>query len=507
MKTFRFPYRKTAVNALSELRHRRPEYWEKLGERMALNLFRYTAETVPAYRRFLKKHGVNPRNVRSINDVTALPCTDKRSYIRQFRFPDLFPKGGFQRITTISATSGSSGKATYFPRGEAQDAQYEYIAELFLRNQFGAHEKQTLGIIGFGLGIWIGGIFTYKAFNRIAARGYPLTLAPVGSSIEVYLTTLRDVGHFFDQVLLMGYPPFVKDVIDAGDRMGIRWSKYRLKILTAAEGFSESFREYLVKRAHLSRPFSDIVNIYGTVELGTMAHETSLANLIRHLASRKPDIAKTLFGHAGRLPTLAQYHPYLVYFQQEGEEVVATGYGSAIPLIRYRFPDRGGVISFSQMVDRLRQCGVDIFHEARRSRIAGEILKLPFVHIFEREENSVVVRGVNIYAEHIREALLRRPRFRKLLTGRFTMMKREDRLLNEYFALYVELREETAVKKTLRREIEEEVARTMRMWSSEYNDQYRVAPTRMHPRVSLHPYGHPRYFPRTGKQRWALREP
>ncbi|MBI4272655.1 hypothetical protein HY621_02280, partial [Candidatus Uhrbacteria bacterium] len=198
-QSFRAPHKKKA------------EYWEERGERMVMRLFRYVAKTVPAYQQLLRTHNIDPKKIKTVGDFKNLPIIDKESYLRKFDFIDLFPNRDISQATTISATSGSTGEPFYFPRGEEQDLQYEYVAEQFLKNQFEIHRKKTLGIIGFGLGIWIGGIFTYKVFNKIASKGNRLTLAPVGPSKEHYLRMINKFGDMYDQIILMGYPPFIKD--------------------------------------------------------------------------------------------------------------------------------------------------------------------------------------------------------------------------------------------------------------------------------------------------------
>lgn len=487
---------------LDALRQKPSSYFEETGEHRIIELFRYAAASVSAYKAFLKQYKIDPKNIKTIADFKKLPIISKQSYLHAYSYQDLFPNRDLSRVTTISATSGSTGEPFYFPRGEEQDAQYEYIAELFLKNQFEIDKKSTLGIIGFGLGIWIGGIFTYKVFNKIAAKGYRLSLLPVGPNKELFLKSLKKFGSLYDQVLIMGYPPFIKDIIDEAGDYGIDWKDYRVRILIATESFSEEFREYLAKGAGIKNPVNDIISIYGTVELGTMANETALANMIRARASKNPSLAKHLFGTTERLPTLAQYHPDLTYFEEVDGEVIGSGFGAAFPLIRYSFPDRGGVIPFDRMTEKLEKSGVDIMKKARASGIAKTILKLPFVFVYERADATITVRGANIYAEHIRHALMH-PAVRREVTGKLTMVKKEDEKMNEYFEVNVELKKQKKPSDDLTKKIQEIIVETLRQINSEYDDQYRSVPKIMTPPVALYPYQDPVYFSPGGKQKWA----
>ena len=427
-------------------------------------------------------------------------------YLRKYDYLDLFPNRDISRATTFSATSGSTGEPFYFPRGEEQDSQYEYVAELFLKNQFNIESKTTLGLLGFGLGIWIGGIFTYKNFNKIAQKGYNLSLIPVGPNKELYLKSLEKFGRLFDQVLLLGYPPFIKDVIDEAPLYGINWRNYNVKILTATEHFSEEFRKYLAQKTFLKNPYTDIINIYGTVELGTMAHETPLSNLIRKIAVQKPAVFRELFPYMHRVPTLAQYHPSILHFEQVEEEVIASGFGSSIPLLRYRFPDRGGVIPFDKMLKKLNTGGIDILQIARAAKIEHTIFRLPFVYVYERSDFATTLFGINIYSEYIRNALSHRT-VRGYVTGKSTMITKNDKNQDQFLEVNVELKKDIKPTRELRKLTQKAIIRILMLNSTEYQYLYNNDPKtyekRLTPHIILWPYEHPTYFSIGTKQRWV----
>ncbi len=102
------------------------------------------------------------------------------------------------------------------------------------------------------MGIWIGGgLITYQAIRQTSLRRYP---------------------------------PFIKDVIDEGIAHSINWKSFQIKIIFAAETFSEKFREHIMTSTGITDPYRHIMNIYGTADLGTMAIETPLSILLRKLA-------------------------------------------------------------------------------------------------------------------------------------------------------------------------------------------------------------------------------
>jgi len=493
--------------AIKDLRSHSAEYWEKRGEEMALNLFRWENMTTPAYSSFLKKHKIIPSKIESIKDFKTLPLTSKDVYLRPANYLDLFPNRDIASATTVSATSGSTGEPFYFPRNSIHDDMYQYEIEIFLKEQFGIDKKKTLAILGFGLGIWIGGIFTYKVLERISAKGYPLTIVPTGTNKEQFLAAIKKFGRFYDQIILMGYPPFIKDVLDEGKEYGIQWKNHEIKILTAAEGYSEKFREYIAKKAKVKNMLRDIVNIYGTVELGTMAHETALSNLIRHLASKNKKLFKTLFPEAANIPTLAQYYPRLVYFEEVEiggkNEVVATGYGTHIPLIRYSFRDLGGVIPYEAMIGKITECGIDLKQEMKKYSIDHRLIhKLPFVYVCARSDFAVVFRGANIYPEEIKYVLDDND-LAQYITGRFTMIRKENKKFNQILEINVELKKRARPSEKLASEIKNNIIAHLCENNSEYNDVYKSSHFRASPKVILHPHHHPLHFARTGKQKWV----
>lgn len=494
--------------AIKDLCSHLAPYWERKGERMALNLFRWVSSSAPAYRAFLKKHRIHAKSIKTIKDFKTLPLTSKDAYLRHAKYLDLFPYRDVVSASTISATSGSTGEPFYFPRNGLHDEIYRYEAEIFLKEQFEIDKKSTLVVLGFGLGIWIGGIFTYKVLEYISAKGYRLTVVPVGTNKEQFLKAVQKFACFYDQVILAGYPPFIKDVLDEGVDYGIKWSRYRIRILTAAEGYSEKFREYIAKKTGVDNMLRDIVNMYGTVELGTMAHESAFGNLIRHLAVKNKKLFKTLFPEAANVPTLCQYYPHFYYFEEvkvDGKrEVVCTGYGTHTPLIRYRFNDLGGVIPYEVMMEKLADCGIDIKKEMNRYGLDLRFIKeLPFVYVWARSDFSVVFRGANIYPEEIR-IILDDKRLNKFITGRFTMIRRESRSLKQILEINVELKKRIVTTKDLVHSVQNAIVDGLRENNSEYNYLFSMESQRViTPAIALWPYHHSKYFSRTGKQPWV----
>lgn len=472
---------------------------------MALELFHDMASRVPAYKDFLKKNKIKSEYIQSIKDLGNVPLVDKDNYLRAYPRRSLVPDGAFGDTSwVISTTSGSTGEPFYFPRTDKQDRQYELTAEMYLRTNFQAHKKTILYINGFAMGAWIGGLFTYQAIRSVAIRNPPYRISIISPGVikSEMIKAVRNLGPEYDRILIGGYPPLVKDMIDDAIDDGLVWKDYPVGFIFSAEGFSEDFRDYIAKKTGLRNVYRDTLNHYGTVDLGTMAHETPLSILIRRLLRGNPRAGEALFGRQDVQPTIAQYNPEQFYFQQEQNNLVCSAY-SGIPLVRYDLKDIGGVYAFSELGDRLSDLGVSLSAEIDRVKLDDTVWQLPFVYVHERRDFVVKLYGANIYPETIRKALQKHGLY-PLLTGKFTLQIRYDDKQNQFLQVYIELRPKTDKNISLATRIKRAMITELLADNSEYRSNYSAAPKRQEPVIELCMYGQAPYFASGGKQKWIL---
>ena len=88
--------------------------------------------------------------------------------------------------------------------------------EQVLVDGFDADRRRTLAVVCFPLGTWVGGLFTQACVRHLAAKGCPITVVAPGNNKAEILRVLPELAPHFEQVVLLGYPPFVKDVVDTG---------------------------------------------------------------------------------------------------------------------------------------------------------------------------------------------------------------------------------------------------------------------------------------------------
>ena len=483
---------------------RQSDYWKRERINYSIRQFRNCLERVPAYRKFLLEHKIDPADIRTYKNFEDLvPPMNKDEYLRKFSLEDLCEDGTLSRQSLVlTSTSGSTGNPFYFPRNGILDYQSSLYHEMFLRWAEIDSKKSTLVIVGFGMGVWIGGVITYEAFKTISERGHNLSIITPGVNKKEIFEAMRNLAPHYDQIILCGYPPFMKDVVDEGVSEGINWKKHDIRLICAAEAFSEKFRDHIMSRLGIKNPYRHVMNIYGSADLGTMATETPVSILVRRLALRKPKLYKAIFREANRLPTLAQFHPHFVNFEAKNGRIFVTG-ENIIPLVRYEIGDNGGVLDYADVEAACTAAGLDLPHEIRRAGIANTVMELPFVYIYERTDLSTKLYGAIIYPEHVKAGLESHPLLARHITGKFTMFTKHDKKHNEYLEINIEMKPNVRETRELGKMVVEAVVKGLVEKSAEYAYLTGALHERIHPRVVFWPHGHPNHFQVGIKQKWV----
>ncbi|MGH3696071.1 MAG: phenylacetate--CoA ligase family protein [Pseudonocardiaceae bacterium] len=466
----------------------------------ALALFESVAATVPAYRAFLAEHGIEAAAVRTVDDFRALPLLTKDNYLRRYPLAQRCRGGELVGCDMVAVSSGSTGEPTFWPRSVADEFAVATRFEQVFHDSFDASRRSTLAVVCFALGTWVGGMYTTSCCRHLAAKGYPITVITPGSNVEEILRVTTVLGREFEQVVLLGYPPFLKGVIDTGRDRGVPWPDYRIKLVLAGEVFSEQWRTLMGERTGGGQPCFDSASLYGTADAGVLATETPLSICIRRYLAEQPAAARELFGQA-RLPTLAQYDPRSRLFEMHDATLLFTGEGG-IPLIRYHIADTGGLTSFDAMLAFLAGHGFDPITELGQDHPAGRqhIRELPFVHVFGRSRFTVSYHGANIYPENITVGLEQEP-VAAWVTGKFVMESREDADRDRYLAVAVELAPGVTGSEQIRNVTARSIATQLRRLNSEFA-HYTPAEHQL-PQVTLYPNSDPEYFPPGVKHRYS----
>ncbi|RYZ06311.1 MAG: phenylacetate--CoA ligase family protein [Myxococcales bacterium] len=454
-------------------------------EARAFELLQEVAQQVPAYAHLLQDAGVGPSGLTRLADA---PLATKENYHRRHALAALCRGGDLSGCDMLAVSSGSSGEPTVWPRFVTDEVGTAYRFEQVFRDAFRAHERRTLAVICFALGSWVGGMYTTACLRHVAAKGYPITLVTPGNQKAEILRVLRALAPSFEQVVLCGYPPFLKDVIDSGLADGFDWHARPVKLVMAGEVFSEEWRSVVCDRLGAREPELSTASLYGTADGGVLANETPFSILIRRKLAQEPELSRELFGEA-RLPTFCQYDPLHRFFEVEDGNLLFTGDGG-IPLVRYKILDRGGTHPFEELSSSF----------ARLVPPEVTVRRLPFVHVFGRSSFALSFYGANVYPENVAVGV-EQPDLLAALSGKFVMEIVHDDDENPSLQVTVEL----LPGRTPSEQLEDDVARSIQRELERLNSEFKnYAPAeRRLPRVRLLPHADPSYFPLGVKHRYT----
>ena len=469
----------------------------------ALALFHEVARSVPAYGHFLAEQGIDAARIRSPEDFQALPLVTKQNYLTRHPLARLCRGGKLESCDFVAVSSGSTGKPTFWPRFLADELPIAARFEQVFHDSFQADVRRTLAVVCFALGTWVGGMFTANCCRYLAAKGYPITVVTPGGNRDEIWRILRELAPQFEQTVLLGYPPFLKDVVDGGIAQGIDWRPLRVKLVLAGEVFSEEWRSLVGERLGSTDVCYDSASLYGTADAGVLGNETPLSITIRRFLGANPDAARQLFGES-RLPTLVQYDPFVRYFEAlpdaegRGHTLLFTG-DNGVPLVRYHIADNGGLVPYEAMLhlladwkfDPLAALGGHAWRGARR---------LPFAFVFGRANFTVSYFGANIYPENISVGL-EQPPVSEWVTGKFVLQAKEGFAGAPHLAIAVELAPGTTGDAAKQAAIEAAILTHLLRLNSEFANY--TPPEYRRPRVTLHAAGDPDWFPPGVKHRYT----
>lgn len=356
----------------------------------AIRTARHASHYVPAYGTFLGEHGIAANAIRSLD---ALPETDKKTYVDRFPLPERCLNGSLPLLgTTLDESSGSTGKPYNWARSDVERQHVRRMIQFFARYTFGDEPLVILNT--FSMGAWATGMTMAVALEK---RGL---VKATGPDLDKVLDTMVELGPGY-RYLVVGYPPFLKVLMDEGTRRGMDWSRYDMQALLGGEGNSEALRDYLL------RHFTTVYSGYGVtdVEIGVAA-ETPVSIALRRLAHDRPDVSQALFGEANRSPMVFQYNPFFHHIgTNEAGELLFTvsRAGTLLPKVRYNPHDEGGVLRDDQLRARLAE--FDISLESLVPDSPRRLIRMPYLYVFGRKDGTVSVMGANIYPEDIEAAI------------------------------------------------------------------------------------------------------
>ena len=464
---------------INDIKTKSGRWWNQQGQAHALKLFHEAAKRVPAYKDFLKNHNVDATKISSFPQLQKVPYTDKKNYLDKYSLKELIWDGDLKKNFIINSSSGTTGKPYFWPCSNEELMEGALIHEFLYETYFKVKGKTTLIVVCFGMGTWVAGIYTFMSSYFAGEKSSPVSIMTPGFNKEESLRILKELSPDFDQVIIAGYPTFVKDLLE-------HWKGKKhqnIKFLFAAEGFTESWRDYVMEMAGNTNMTTDAINILGSADASIMGFETPLSIKIRQALDGEKVINSNIFGEE-MVPSLENYIPSHRFFEEENQELILTA-NRPVPLIRYNIHDKGGVYSSE---DLLLKSGV----AQKENEFAHN---LPFVYVYGRGKFAATIYAANIYPENIREVLVDR-KIRDKVTGKFTMETQYRANHDHYLNINVELAENIQPSSMLANTIAEVFVKKIQKLNSEYHKIYQEYKSKAKPEVTLFTYGDPTLFPK-----------
>jgi phenylacetate-CoA ligase len=320
-------------------------------------------DNVPLHRKRMKALGITPQDIRSLDDLASLPFTMK-SDLR-----DHYPFGMLARprdtLVRLHASSGTTGKPTVVGYNARDIATW---ADLMARSMACAGARPGDVVHNaYGYGLFTGGLGAHYGGERLGATVVPIS----GGNTERQIVLIQDLG----ARVLCATPSYALAIAEVAEKQGVDLRKSNLAIgLFGAEPWSEAMRKEIQARLGMKA-----IDIYGLSEImgPGVACECEEAQAGLHgwedhfiFEIVDPETAKPLpEGEAGEL-------------------VITTLTKEALPMIRYRTRD------ITRVTREPCECGRT---HLRLLRITG------------RNDDMLIIRGVNVYPSQIEAVLVGLP--------------------------------------------------------------------------------------------------
>ncbi len=320
-------------------------------------------DNVPLHRRRLRAAGFLHGEFRSLDDLSRLPFTVKAD------LRDHYPFGMFARpreeLVRLHASSGTTGKATVVGYTKKDIATW---ADLMARSMACAGARPGDVIHNaYGYGLFTGGLGAHYGAERLGATVVPMS----GGSTDRQIVLIQDFG----ARMLCATPSYALAIAEVAEAAGVDLRRSKLAYgLFGAEPWSEAMRHEIEARLGLKA-----VDIYGLSEImgPGVACECEVAQAGLH--GWEDHFLFEIIDPDTGLP---------VAEGQSGELVITTLTKQALPMIRYRTRDITRVTTEPCICGRTH---------LRIRRITG------------RNDDMLIIRGVNVYPSQIEAVLVGLP--------------------------------------------------------------------------------------------------
>ena len=313
---------------------------------------------VEFYRKKMQELGIEPGDIKGIEDITKLPFTTKAD------LRDNYPFGLFavpqSQIVRVHASSGTTGKATVVGYTRKDIAVWsECVARAFSQAGLG---RDDVIQIAYGYGLFTGGLGAHYGAENLGATVVPMSTG----NTKKLITMMKDFG----ATAIACTPSYLLHIAETLEaENAIKDIKLKAAIC-GAEPWTEQMRKQIEEKLGINA-----FDIYGLSEI------------------MGPGVACDCIYHKGLHVNEDHFFPEILNpdtlapcaEDETGELAFTTLTKEGIPLLRYRTRDLTS-ISYAKC-----ECGRTT---ARLSRFKG------------RSDDMLIIRGVNVFPSQVEAALL-----------------------------------------------------------------------------------------------------
>lgn len=379
----------------------------------ALDIFR-KSQRIPAYQHFLKAQHISHRV-----PFHQVPQTDKKSYILRYDYSELRSLDSDTEFT-LFRSSGSSGKAVFWPQIRKPYTQLVSGLKGMLESSYGIHQKRTLAIVGLALGSWVGGdCFSWSLKNLAMQVPYPFTVFSPGNNHDEIIEIIQKYNSLVDQFLILMCPSAIGHLHLKARDQGVALPHAKIRYLVLGEPFPENLRINLQKQAGLQGSFP-ILSLYGSADTGTLGVESQASAALRQLLCCNQALREHL-NIPYPVPHFFHFVAPQTYLEVENQELLVTKW-QGIPLVRYNLHDRASLYTWSQLLEQLMTSGciepeeepllkliLQSSHFCRQNWMKKWYLAQPhlgdLIAISGRTDACLILCGTNFTEEMLNEAL------------------------------------------------------------------------------------------------------
>jgi len=361
---------------------------------------------IPSYRAKMQEKGLLPGDIKSVEDLSKLPFTNK-SDLR-----DNYPFGMFSvpmsEIVRVHASSGTTGKPTVvgYTRNDLQ-----MWAEVVTRAlcMAGVH-KNDIVQIAYGYGLFTGGLGLHYGTENLGATVIPIS----GGNTKKQIQLMQDFG----TSVIACTPSYALFMAEIMEEMGIAPDSLNLRGgIFGAEPWSENMRREIESKLKLKA-----IDIYGLSEVvgpGVSCECEQQAGMHVNEDHFIPEIID---------PETLEPVPK----GELGELVFSTVTKEGIPILRYRTRD------LTRLNYQKCTCGRTL---VRMEKCTG------------RSDDMLIIRGVNVFPSQIESVLLEmsetEPHYQLIVEreGTLDVMKLLVEVQEQFFS--DEIRELEALRKKI----------------------------------------------------------